>query len=258
MKNFLIESALLTHGLVSLKDEFMEQFWPKDLDNIAWVDRGQIRTGSIANYLSFRRSHEKLLRIDSASLSSALSEGCSGGLTASGTMAACLLQGLSLAVTCGMGGIGNIRGAEFSADLTALSRLPVALIATSPKDMLDIPATINWLAEHGVKVLGYGSSFCDGFIFPGAKTELAGCMERGAERPLLPGELLLNAISKECRLQDTDFLRQGIEAGKAAVKKGEYFHPAVNGAIDSLSKGQSAMIQLRSLIDNALLAERCC
>ena len=83
-------------------------------------------------------------------------------------------------------------------------------------------------------------------------------MEWGAERPLLPGELLLNAISKECRLQDTDFLRQGIEVGKVAVKKGEYFHPAANGTIDRLSKGQSAMIQLRSLIANALLAERCC
>ena len=42
MHSFLIESALLTHGLVSISNEEMLRRWPQELDNIAWVDAGQV------------------------------------------------------------------------------------------------------------------------------------------------------------------------------------------------------------------------
>ena len=60
------------------------------------------------------------------------SEGISGALTASGTMAVCRERHIPLAVTCGMGGIGDIKGEELCPDLPALRDIPVALISTSP------------------------------------------------------------------------------------------------------------------------------
>ena len=42
MHSFLIESALLTHGLVSISNEEMLRRWPQELDNIAWVDAGRV------------------------------------------------------------------------------------------------------------------------------------------------------------------------------------------------------------------------
>ena len=38
------------------------------------------------------------------------------------------------------------------------------------------------------------------------------------------------------------------------MKKGEYFHPTVNGALDRLTNGRTSEIQLESIVENAKLA----
>lgn len=48
----------------------------------------------------------------------------SGALTASGTMAVCVKMGIPVAITCGMGGIGDIKGEELCPDLPALQQIP--------------------------------------------------------------------------------------------------------------------------------------
>ncbi len=149
MAGFLVESALFTHGLVSLSNKTLLDSWPEELDNIVWVDAGKVIVGSMEEYLSFRDRAAQLCRISCDTLELSLASGISGALTASGTMAVCQRMGLSLAVTCGMGGIGDIRGEALCPDLPALRDIPVALLSTSPKDMLDIPATICWLDGRG-------------------------------------------------------------------------------------------------------------
>ena len=42
MHSFLVESALLTHGLASLSNQTLLEQWPGELDNIAWVDAGRV------------------------------------------------------------------------------------------------------------------------------------------------------------------------------------------------------------------------
>lgn len=93
---YLVESALLTHGLKSVSNETIK-----------------------------------------------LVEKQSGALTASGTMAVCVKMGIPVAITCGMGGIGDIKGEELCPDLPALQQIPVVLISAGPKDMLDRKATIG-------------------------------------------------------------------------------------------------------------------
>ena len=151
--SFLVETCLLTHGLRSIADDEILSAWPDGLSCITWVDEGSIRIGSAAEYILFRRRCRELDfgRIDSEGLEEALSSGGSGALTASGTMAVCERLGVPLAVTCGMGGICDIKGEELCPDLPALRDIPVSLIATAPKDMLDIEATLRWLADNGVR-----------------------------------------------------------------------------------------------------------
>ena len=50
-------------------------------------------------------------------------------------------------------------------------------------------------------------------------------------------------------------LKDKIREGKKAEAAGQYFHPAVNGEIDELTEGYSSVIQLKSLLENAKLAE---
>ena len=63
------------------------------------------------------------------------------------------------------GGIGGVhRGAaetdDVSADLTALARIPVAVVCSGAKSVLDLPRTVERLETLGVPVLGWQ---CDRF-----------------------------------------------------------------------------------------------
>lgn len=256
MRKFLVESALLTHGLVSVSQEELRSLWPTEIDCITWVDQGQVVIGSMEQFLPFRQRAAELCRISWEDLPGALEKGVSGALTASGTMAVCQQMGLPLAVTCGMGGIGDIKGEELCPDLPALRDIPVALISTSPKDMLDIPATISWLTGAGVRVLGIGTDRCTGYIFLSADVPLSGRLDKET----LPADcrqlLLLNPIPEKERVQDLSLLAQGIAAGKQAEAEGRYYHPAANAAFDRLTGGLSSRLQLRSIIANALMAQK--
>jgi len=249
---FLIETALLTHGLRSIDNQLLKQKWTLDTASLVWVDKGQIRIGDINDYIPFRNNSTSLIRIDCFTLEKALSEGLSGALTASGTMAVCAEMGISLAVTCGMGGIGDILGEELCPDLPALRDLPVALIATSPKDMLDIPATINWLLDEGVRVYGRYTSLCTGFMFGTDSVKLTGIYKGESPHEKM---LLLNEIPVEKRLKDMSILQKAVAAGKEAEAQGLYYHPAANAMIDLLTGGESSLLQLESLIENAKWAE---
>ena len=236
---FLVETCLLTHGLRSVTDEMLLEHWPKELDCIVWVDRGEVRIGSMQDYILFRRRAAEVVRIDCNKFADAVKNGISGALTASGTMRVCQELGIPLAVTCGMGGLGNIAGEKLCPDLPALEQIPVSLISAGPKDMLDVHGTIGWLQEHGVQVLGTDSDRYTGYIFRSTDVPLSGIL--GAELPQPPGKLLIiNPIPESDRIQDLSLLQKGIDAGKEAEKQGGMYHPAANAAYDQLSNAKLA------------------
>ena len=258
--NFLIESALLTHGLAGITNEEMVAEWPDQFDNITWVDRGEIHIGAMKEFLEFRSRSAEVIRIDYETLQSCIDNKISGALTASGTMEVCRRFGYALAVTCGMGGLGHVPGEEFCPDLSALRDIPVALIATSPKDMLDISATIGWLRDHGVRIVGIGTDKCTGYLFVSADVILddaADCSLGTASCDLIRGRtLMLNPIPEKDRVGDISILEKADETGMKAAADGAYYHPAANNEIDRLSHGLAARIQLRSIIANAKLAAK--
>ena len=119
---------------------------------------------------------------------------------------------------------------------------------------MDIPASIQWLRQAGVRVLGAQEPFCTGYIFNREAVPLQGTVAADLPREMKK-LLILNPIPKDRRLQDAALLEKGVVAGKAAMKAGKYFHPAVNGFFDAASSGHSSVIQLEAIIANARLAE---
>ena len=213
---YLVESALLTHGLKSVSNETIKKEWQDPGKKITWIDHGEIRIGDIDEFLEFRSRAAAYPRIDCDLLEKALVEKQSGALTASGTMAVCVKMGIPVAITCGMGGIGDIKGEELCPDLPALQQIPVILISAGPK--------------------------------------LQGKTENSAET-VKPPMLIINEIPEERRIEDREILREAIVEGKRAEKEGRYFHPAANGKIDDCTDGYSSLIQLRGLIANMKVAE---
>lgn len=253
---YLVETALLTHGLRSVTQQALAAAWPFPDATLCWVEKGEIICGTMAQYLPFREKSDTVIRINCYQLDAALRQGISGALTASGTMEVCRRMGIPLAVSCGIGGFRDATEPPCP-DLTALTRLPVALLATSPKDMLDISATLGYLHEHGVHVAG---ETCTGYLFHSAEVPLE---ESLADYPTAKevtkatqdgGLLLLQPMAE--RIEDNTLLTRAITEGKCAEADGRYFHPAVNGALDQLTHGRSSTMQLTSLIENMRLAAK--
>ena len=250
---WLIETCLLTFGLVSITNEDMARAW--DLDGshlLAWVEQGEVRTGTLEEYLPFRAGKPRG-KFHRDNLDAALAQGLSGALTASGTMEVCRRLGIPLAVSCGIGGIGEVRGEELCQDLPALRDLPVTLVCAGPKDMLDRAATFRWLREQGVPTAGVEEAEHTGYLFRGAAVPLDGVLDPAA-RPL--PKLIVQSLPEAERLADPAMLDQAVAEAKAAEARGQYFHPAANAALDRLSGGHSSRIQLRGLLENARLAAR--
>ena len=203
-------------------------------------------------YLPFRASRPSgKFALDD--IDAALAGRLSGALTASGTMEVCRRLGVRCAVSGGIGGIGDVKGEELCPDLPALRDLPVALVCTSPKDMLDIPATIGWLRNAGVRTLGCGSAVCTGYVFNGEPVALDG--EWNGEK-CAPRTLILRGIAPELRLKDRGVLARAVAEGKEAERAGRYYHPTVNAALDRMSGGYSSKIQLDSLVSNVRFAAK--
>ena len=251
MTEFVIETALLTHGLSSVSNDRLLELWPWKEPRLVWLEGGRLRRGTLEEFLPIRDRCKTVRRVNRAGYRQARAQGDDAALTASATMEAAMDLSIPVAVTGGMSGIGDIAGEELCPDLPALAELPIVLVATAPKDVIDIGATIKWLIVHGVKVLGKQGDICTGFLLDNQKIPLSGAWQG---QPVSPQTLLLQGIPAADRLKDAGIIREARKAGKAAQERGEAYHPAANAAIDRLSKGRSSLLQLASLIANGKLA----
>lgn len=253
--DFLVETALLGHGLASVKDDEILSAWPQGA-LLVWMERGKIRIGTIDEFIPARKEKDKWHRLDGLKIKEKYDSDINAFLTASGTMTVAKDIGCPVVVSAGIGGIGDIKAERLCYDLPALSQLGVTLVATSPKDMLDIKGTLDWLKDHGVKVLGFETEYCSGYILNGRAYKLPGKLSYDDANKLEYGcNLILNPIPENKRLKETSFLEKAIKSGKEAEERGEQYHPAANACFDRLSKGLSSKIQLESLISNIRVAE---
>lgn len=255
-KKYVVESALLGQGLISISNNQIIKVWPEDA-MIIWLQSGKIAIGCADAFLHAREGIKDWQRLDGITLHEGLRAGANAFLTASATMTLAHELGYPVAVTAGMGGIGDIKAERLCNDLPVLAGTEITLVATSPKDMLDIPATIEWLHDKGVKTYGINTGFCDGYVFIGQRTKLSKTLDiKEAGRLQTGNNLVLNPIPHDRRLTDTGFLKEAVAAGKQAEDDGQHYHPAANKRLDELSLGWSSKIQLDSLVANIETARR--
>ena len=88
MREFIIESALLTHGLKSISSERLKQELDKKW-KIAWLDHGQTIVGNVDEFCEFRERAADYGRVNYFNYDQAVRAGRSGALTASGAMRVC-------------------------------------------------------------------------------------------------------------------------------------------------------------------------
>ena len=134
--------------------------------------RGEILVGLDDEQLNRLASRDDVVKLSIRDLAPAAAAAADGATTVAATAAIATSAGISVFATGGLGGVH--RGAPFdeSADLTALSRLPIAVVCAGVKSILDVGATLERLESLGVGVLGYRTRRFPGFYLTDAGFDL--------------------------------------------------------------------------------------
>lgn len=96
----------------------------------------------------------KIVKCSRRDICYVVSRGLNGGTTVSATMLIAHMAGIPIMATGGIGGVH--RGAELtfdiSTDLTELGRIPVAVVCSGIKSILDIEKTLEYLVGARIRV----------------------------------------------------------------------------------------------------------
>jgi pseudouridylate synthase len=158
-----LETTLVTHGLphpdglttaLSLEQLVREAgATPATIGIIG----GAIRIGLTPTELERLATTPNVAKVNLSNLAAAVSSGQPGSTTVAATMFASYAGAIRVFATGGIGGVhrGASESGDISADLTALSRIPVAVVCAGAKAILDLPRTVEMLETLGVPVFGF-------------------------------------------------------------------------------------------------------
>jgi len=103
-------------------------------------------------YISTAKNPVKVSRRD---IAAAIVARRDGGTTVSGTMEIAHKAGLRVFATGGIGGVHRGNLMDVSADLPTLAQIPMIVVCSGAKAILDLPATREVLETYGIPVIGY-------------------------------------------------------------------------------------------------------
>ncbi|WP_337844238.1 pseudouridine-5'-phosphate glycosidase [Thermus sp.] len=265
-----LESALLTHGLP----------YPPNLETALALERAVRAEGAtpktvglVDGAVRVGLTEEEMARLaqggaEKASLwnlAALVAKGKSAGTTVAATVHLAHRHGIPVFAT---GGIGGVHPEPFdeSADLFALSRTPILVVASGPKAILDLEATLERLETLGVSVVGYRTDRLPAFCSPDSPYPLPARVETPLEAALLfqkaralglGAVLLLNPVSQG--LPYGEVARWVEEANRMAARegvRGKALTPYLLRRLSELSGGETDRVNRRLLEENARLAAR--
>jgi pseudouridine-5'-phosphate glycosidase len=160
-----LETTLVTHGLPApegvlaareLEAAVRDQ---GALPATIGVLSGRARVGLTSDELDQLAAAPRVPKLSLSNLAAAIASGAPGSTTVAATLQLAHLAGIRVMATGGIGGVHRRAesSGDVSADLTALARLPVAVVCAGAKAVLDLPRTREMLETLGVPVLGFGS-----------------------------------------------------------------------------------------------------
>jgi pseudouridine-5'-phosphate glycosidase len=156
---------------------------------------------------------------------------------------------------------------DISADLTALSRIPIAVVSAGAKAILDLPRTVEMLETLGVPVLGFGTDEFPAFYrrstgLPVDRrydsiTELASAAKLHLSLDLGTGVLIANPIpianEMAAELYDRALHTALSEAERRGIR-GRAVTPFLLDRMRAITGGDSVRANLALLEHNAQVA----
>ena len=163
-----LESVVFAHGLprvdaVALAEAVVDAIHGVGGEPaICAIVGGIPRVGlSIRDVETFLDRHP--IKVTPAGLPPAMAGGLDAATTAGSTMVLCHQAGIRVVATGGIGGVHRGRVRDVSADISCLSKLPLVVVCSGAKSLLDVSATFEALETEGVTVVGFQTGEIPGF-----------------------------------------------------------------------------------------------
>jgi pseudouridine-5'-phosphate glycosidase len=272
-----LETTLVTHGFphpkgveISAKLEAAVAAEGARPATIGIVD-GQIRVGLDPSEVEQLATCARVTKLNVSNLAAHLVPGSWGSTTVATTILVAERAGIRIIATGGIGGVHRnvIETGDISADITALSRFPVAVVCAGAKAVLDLPRTCEMLETLGVPVFGFETDEFPAFYSreSGLRVDarfdnieaLAEAVRMHFALETGTGVVVANPIAREHELSPAvwqpaieralaDAARQGI--------RGREVTPFLLERLRALTEGASAFSNEALLIGNARLAAR--
>jgi pseudouridine-5'-phosphate glycosidase len=270
-----LETTVVTHGLP----------YPKGLEVATAMEarvtaagatpatigvlEGRVCVGLTREELERLAATPDVAKLNLSNFAAKLAAGGAGSTTVAATMLAAHHAGIGVFATGGIGGVH--RGAEqtddVSADLTALSRTPVAVVCAGAKSILDLPRTVERLETLGVPVYGYR---CDEFPAfwrrsSGLKLDqrfddlgtLAAAIREHRALGTGTGVVVANPVPTEHELDEQAYdraMKRALERVEKQGIRGRGVTPAILEAIQEATGGKATASNIALLEHNATVA----
>jgi pseudouridine-5'-phosphate glycosidase len=190
-----------------------------------------------------------------------------GGTTVGASIVAATKAGLRVFATGGIGGVHREPPFDVSADLIALHSVPMIVVCSGAKSILNLPATLEVLESYGIPVLGYQTDEFPAFYAGSsglkvtARVDSVKVIAEIAREQWLSG--LRNSIlvvqpppaDSAMRAEEMEeIIAQAVAMATQNNIQGSNLTPYLLNKVNELSQGQSMKANLALLKNNARLA----
>jgi pseudouridine-5'-phosphate glycosidase len=234
---------------------------------IALVD-GEVRIGLDDDLLTRVAEDEDVVKASIRDLGPVMSRRLTGATTVAATSYLANLAGIRVFATGGLGGVhrGAQESWDESADLGALSQVPVTVVCAGVKSILDVPATLERLESLSVTVVGYRTDAFPGFYVRDTglpvpwrmdtPEEVAAAMASRDLLGLRQGIVVANPID-EADEMDADQHQAVLDSGLVEVERrgitGKDVTPFLLGWFHEQTEGASLAANIALVLSNARL-----
>ena len=230
---------------------------------------GRVRVGLAAAELERLATSDDVAKCSLRDVAVVTARGGDGATTVAATMHLAARAGIGVFATGGIGGVHREARESWdeSADLLALARSPVCVVAAGVKSILDVGATLERLETLNVTVVGYRTDHFPGFYLTDAGFPVPGRTDSAAALAAIararcelgiPGGMLVANPLPEAEQLDPALhdrvLAEGLAAAQAAGVRGKDATPFLLERFHRETGGESLRANVALVKANAALA----
>jgi pseudouridine-5'-phosphate glycosidase len=272
-----LESTIISHGLprpenmrVALEVETIVRSRGAIPATIAMLE-GRVHIGLSQDELEQIATRDDVVKTSIRDLATVSARKGFAATTVAATSHLANAVGIEVFATGGLGGVHRYARESWdeSADLTALSQLPITIVCSGVKSILDVGATLERLETLNVGVVVYGSHQFPGFYLTDSgfyvdwslddPSDIADVMAARRALAITSGLVIANPLPLNSQLDPDlhdEVLGEGLKLADSKKISGKDVTPFLLDHFHRATHGQSLVVNTEIIVRNADLAAR--